>query len=151
MTLHLLIALLLAHAAPDNTLRPRLRPITAVAEAAAAPDTLRGAVCDSIHLNGYDKPLRASVETMFITNGLADSISAVGITVEYLDLKGRKLHSRSECVRVELTPGDTRMVQLPTWDKNHSFFYAGGQHPRTSGVTPYRVRLSANYIVKSSQ
>ncbi len=136
----------------DNTLSRRLRVRPARAEVAVSlPDTLRGAPCDSVLLSGYDKPLRASRETLFVTNRLDVPLTAVGIRLIYSDMSGRLLHRRTVCARVLLEPGETRMVSIPTWDTNRSFFYHRGARPRVSGVTPYGVDAAVDYCVTDNQ
>jgi hypothetical protein len=136
-------------ASADDTMSRGLHVSRAVQEArhAAPPDTLRGAVCDSVILSGYDKPLRASRETIFATSSLDAAVTVVGIRLRYKDMAGRVLHERTVCVRVFVAPGETRMLSIPTWDTNRSFFYHRGPRPRVSGVTPYDVEAAVVYCV----
>ncbi len=153
----MLLMLLLSAAAPDKTRRTGLRPspdTTAVHARAAATtplDTLRGAVCDSILLSGYDKPLRGRRETVIAVNRLPLGVVAVGLTLRYTDTSGRTIHTASRCVRADIPAGGTRMLGWPSWDTNQSFFYARGPHPRTAGTTPYLVEITTDYIVTYTQ
>lgn len=148
-----MLLMLLLSAAPDKTRRTGLRtaPDTMAGDVraadTAAPDTLRGPVCDSILLSGYDKPLRGRHETLFATNRLPVGVVAIGLTLRYTDAAGRIIHTVARCVRADIPPGDTRMLRWPSWDTNQSFFYARGPQPRTTGVTPYLVDVTTDYIV----
>lgn len=144
----LLTVLMSAAAMADNTLTQRLKLKPQPARAVQA-DTLRGAELDSILLNGYDKPLRGSRETIFATNGLPDEITALGLQITYLDMTGRILHERTVTVRAIIPADATRMLRFPTWDVNRSFFYALGPEPRTSGVTPYTIRTRILWVTKN--
>ncbi|MCM1162858.1 MAG: hypothetical protein NC339_01190 [Muribaculaceae bacterium] len=147
----LLILLLMAvglttHA--DDTRSRRLRPIPATTSTAATPlDTIRGELCDSVRLAGYDKPLRSYSETFLVTNHLPAPISALGIDITYTDTSGRMLHQRTVECRAIIPPGTTRLVKFRSWDSNHTFFYTRGPRPRVSGVTPYDIKAQVAYIV----
>lgn len=134
-------------ATADKTTRRGLTPRPPHPPVEAVADTLRGPRCDSVALAGYDKPLRATHETLFATNRLTHAITALGLRLLYTDMAGRTLHERTATVRVLIGPGETRMVKLRSWDTNRSFYYHGGPVPRTTGVTPYDVKASVEFIV----
>lgn len=123
--------------------------------AASAPavvyDTLTVTPGDTlIRVSGYSKPLRATRESMFVTSRAADDIVAVELSISYLDLKGRTLHERTLWRRVIIPPGQTRKVDIPSWDPTQTFFYHRGPRPRTDGVTPYDVRVRPlRYVVEA--
>ena len=157
----LLSSLLLAFAAGASPRSPKVStrrgtPAKSVRTAerkdAVSFDTIRFSSVtphDSLlRLAGYDKPLRSRHETLHITN-LSETliILAVGLEIEYLDLQQRTLHSREAEVRATIPPLSTRLGRIPSWDVQQSFYFVGGQQPRTSNVTPYNVRLTPIYIV----
>lgn len=75
-----------------NSLSPRLHALAAAS--AAAPegaDTLACARGDLV-FSGYDKPLRASRETLFITNHMSADVVRAVFHIEYFDLQGRQIH-----------------------------------------------------------
>lgn len=101
-----------------------------------------------IRAAGYDKPLRSRHETIHLTNLTpADTILAVGLSIDYLDLQGRTLHSRVAEIRATIPPGQTRLGRFPSWDVQQSFYYVGGQTPRVARVTPFDIRVTPVYIV----
>lgn len=143
----------------DNTLRgklkPAAKPVTAadtVKAAAAEPfDTIAAPSPSLVRLSGYDKPLRASSETLFVTNRLADEILQLSIKLVYTDMSGRQLHERDAEVRVAIPAGATRRVKLKSWDTQKSFYYYLGQKPKVDAVTPYKVKCTVNSCVVKSK
>lgn len=140
----LLIAVLLSLAASGavrKTTRPRLKVSPEVVDVnrVAMSDTIAVDSTLLVH-SGYDKPLRSTVETMFITSRLdSATVTAVEIAIRYLDMKGRQLHERRQWVDVTIPPGETRLVTLPTWDRQQSFYYHRSRRPRYATATPYTV------------
>lgn len=116
---------------------------------AAAADTLR---LDSgqVTVSGYEKSLRATVESFFITNHTADSLAEVSLTIEYRDMNGRQLHQRTEAVKLSLPPGSTRMARISSWDKQKVWYYYLTVPTRTRNYqsTPYRVAITPGYGIK---
>lgn len=147
----LLILLMAATAAvADNTMVRRLRPIPrteAVSPSLPRTDTIPAPSADSVPLSGYDKPLRATRETLCATNLTALPIVGLLVEITYTDLSGRQLHSRRVPLDTDIPPGETRLLSFPSWDTNHTFFYRRGPQPRTSGVTPYDVTMRIIHIV----
>lgn len=156
ITLPVCAALLLAAAlcAPDldarrnRATRTRLRPAQHEVPEAPKADTLVSLTPaeGDITLSGYDKPLRSSVESMFVTNNTADTVTALRLSCTYTDLHGRQLHSRTVDTDVELLPGSTRQITFPSWDRQHSFYYRRSQKPRRSEATPYDFRCRVTAI-----
>lgn len=109
----------------------------------APGDTLRASDVDlslSVTLAGYDKPLTASKETLHVVNlSTTDTITGLSFTIDYLDRRGRQLHSRRVDLRCDIPPAETRIVSFPTWDTQRSFYYALGPKPRRLS-TPYTIR-----------
>lgn len=100
---------------------------------------------DSIKFTGYDKPASASKESFHIINSSEMDINKVGIRITYLDLKGRMLHSRDEVVTCHIPSGQTRLVTIPTWDVQHTFFYHLGPEPGKV-ATPYNVAIDLLWV-----
>lgn len=101
-------------------------------------------------LSGYDKPLRASHETLFISNATGRDVRSVCLDVVYEDMQGRQLHRRRCDVSVEVPAGETRQIVMPSWDKQRSFYYHGSTRPTRSVATPYEVRCSVvSFTVKN--
>lgn len=147
-TLLLIAALAAPHSMADDTRSRKLKPAPRHADASAAElDTLRGAELDSIKLRGYDKPLRATKETMLVSNNLTGTITALKLEITYNDLSGRMIHQRGVVCRAIIPPGATRLVKFTSWDSNHTFFYAKGPRPRTSATTPYEIKARVVYAI----
>lgn len=101
-------------------------------------DCNNGYQIGQIAFSGYDKPRNSSVETFFITNNTDRTMSGVTMYVEYLMPDGRQLHKRFVRLVCVIPPGETRMAELQSWDKQKSFYYEGSEAPRRGG-TPYKV------------
>lgn len=129
---------------------PKLRP----AGSAASPAQRNAAPYDTVPFrpgmvvfSGYDKTLRASKETVFVTSHMADStVEALWFTITYLDTAGRELHRRSRRICVTLPPGATRRIDFPSWDVQRSFYYAGSPPARTSAI-PYTVTITPDTLL----
>ena len=83
-------------------------------------DTVTAGIEKTVTVSGYEKPLRASKETVLVTN--RDSVRTV--TVYPL-----------------VEPGETRLVTFPTWDVNRLFYYHFNQPRTNSQATPYTVSI----------
>lgn len=108
-------------------------------------DTIVSPDSAMVRLYGYDKPLRSSRETVFLSNLTRYDIRAVSVTTQYLDSKGRQFHQSTQHVPVEVPAGSTRKVDYTSWDLQQSFYYVGSKRSRAAG-TPYHVRLSVDTI-----
>lgn len=117
------------------TTRGRLR--TAVTETQTCDSAV--ATGDSaMILRGYDKPLRSSKESIFVTNTLDLGVTAVHITIDYTDLQGRQLHRRARWIATDIPPRQTRQLSFPSWDRQQAFYYHLSRPPRSSAA-PYRI------------
>ena len=129
-------------AAAQTTTRQRLR--TAQAAAAAAPltavDTLARPEPHIVDVNGYDKPLRSNYETFFVTNRHSRTIVRITIDIDYIDMNGSQLHSRSVTVECEIPPGATRQLHTRAWDRQKAFYHhTTRSKPRSPHARPYKV------------
>lgn len=129
-------------------LTPSVR--TGYAIPSAPADTLRLPPRDSVSLSGYDKPLRATRETLLLTNSSSRPLGSVALTITYTDLQGRHLHTRTDTLAASVPPGQTRLVSLRSWDVQQSYWYHLGQQPRTLRVTPYAVSCTVDFITVPS-
>ncbi len=94
-----------------------------------------------VSFSGYEKEAGAARETMFISNHSGLFISGIEMTVIYLDMSGRMLHSRKITKKCDVPPGETRMFDYPTWDRQKTYYYHLGNSPRKV-ATPYDVKVS---------
>lgn len=134
-------------AAAQRTTRRGLRAITPSTSQATA-DTLWAPADTLVTLSGYDKPLRATKETIFVTNRTTDTVAGISLTITYLDLDGRMLHSRTVILPANIPPTHTRKVDFPSWDPQHTFYYLQSPPARTaSHCYPYTVKCAVDYIL----
>ena len=106
-------------------------------------DTVVADVGRTVAVSGYEKPLRASKETVLVTN--LDSLRTLDeltLQIEYLTPDGRMLHKRTVTVYPLVAPGETRLVTFPTWDVNRLFYYHLNVPRTNSQATPYTVTLT---------
>lgn len=149
LTLLLLVLTLLSAAAKKQSVGPSRLKKDAPATDAIAYDTIVPAEGE-IRCSGYDKPNRATRETMFLTNLLSDSIDidAVNLTLDYFDLNDRQLHSATHTIFVHLPAGQTRSVSVPSWDRNNAFHYHLSPAPQRRPSSPYTVRSRLNFLLR---
>lgn len=115
---------------------------------ATAADTLRGSVCDSLRVAGFEKPLRAMRESMFVTNGSSLHIATVRLTIDYLDTLGRQLHRAVHDIDVDLPAGQTRRVEIPSFDRSGVFYYRASALPRgVRRATTFDVAVTVEAII----
>lgn len=134
-----------------NTSRSRLSTAQPVAEEAQTP-VYEFIIPDSaeIVLSGYDKPLRSTRETEFITNNTPHHITRIVLTTVYFDINGRMLHTMARNIDVDLPAGDTRKIDFTSWDRQKSFYYHRSTPPRTSAI-PYSIKQSVDTAFYISQ
>ncbi len=128
----LLVLAVTSVAAPDTrTTRKKLvkseQEVTVVADSTTvSPDS--------------DKPLRSNYETFFVTNRHSRTIVRITIDIDYIDMNGSQLHSRSVTVECEIPPGATRQLHTRAWDRQKAFYHhTTRSKPRSPHARPYKV------------
>lgn len=112
---------------------------------AAVLDTV--AACDSaVVFSGYDKPLRSTRESMFLTNRTGRHLWRIAFTLAYYDMSGRLIHKISRNVSADVPSGESRQLTFPSWDRQQSFYFHLSRKPKTSGATPYRIAVRADTL-----
>lgn len=149
ITALLLITLAFSTAAQRTTRRGLRVADTPEAESGIKADTLHTPQPDAVRISGYDKPLRSSYETMFVTNSTGRHITALRIQLDYYDNAGNILHSRQCDIAADIPSGTTRQISLRSWDKQNSFYYRLSARPRKADATPYDIRCSILYLLTS--
>lgn len=109
--------------------------------ASQCEDCNNGYTLDRISFSGYDKPRQSASETFFITNATDRRMSGVNLYVEYLTPDGRLLNRRFVRLVCDIPPGETRYAEIPSWDKQKSFYYVGGEAPKKGNAAPFTVRF----------
>lgn len=134
----LLVLAVTSVAAPDTrTTRKKLvkseQEVTVVADSTTVSP-------DSITIADYDKPLRSNYETFFVTNRHSRTIVGITIDIDYIDMNGSQLHSRSVTVECEIPPGATRQLHTRAWDRQKAFYHhTTRSKPRSPHARPYKV------------
>lgn len=134
----LLVLAVTSVAAPDTrTTRKKLvkseQEVTVVADSTTVSP-------DSITIADYDKPLRSNYETFFVTNRHSRTIVRITIDIDYIDMNGSQLHSRSVTVECEIPPGATRQLHTRAWDRQKAFYHHTTRNkPRSPHARPYKV------------
>lgn len=95
----------------------------------------------SVTLRGYTKRASDSRESFLITNNTGGRMSHVRLRFRYSSLSGELLNERKVTVEVNLRPGETRLVSVPSWDKQRMFYYHAGPKPRKA-ATPYQISFA---------
>lgn len=138
-------------AAAQNLRRPTPRTVRRAAPVSATVglprDTVAFPAADSVSVAGFEKPLRAMKETMFVTNNSAEPIADVGLDIVYTDIKGRMLHRAAHFLEVSIPPGETRRVEIPSFDSSGLFYYRLSPVPaRATNATPFDVKVTVTFI-----
>lgn len=111
-------------------------------------DTVRGDECRALQVSGFEKPLRAMRESMFVTNTSPDTVTGFGIEITYTDTRGRQLHKAAHDVAEEIPAGETRRVEVRSFDRSGLFHYRLSPAPRRAAqATPFDVRVRVTYIL----
>lgn len=91
--------------------------------------------------SGYEKTLRSSKESFFVTNRSDSTVTRLSLDIIYKDMKGRPLDTRSVDLDIDLPAGETRRIDLRSWDRQNVFYYHLSPVPRSDHATPYRVNI----------
>lgn len=130
----------------DQTTRRKLKVIpeqsVSVAECVdtITPDS------NMIDIAGYDKPLTSRKETFFVTNHYNRSIKSLTVELNYYDMQSRQLHSAVHTISCEIPAGETRQVQIKSWDVQCGFYYYLSSKPRRQ-ATPFVVKQTVLNVV----
>lgn len=125
---------------------------TRTVSATVTYDTVMAPAADSVVVSGFSKPLRATRETMFVTNHTAMPMCGLAVEIEYLDMRGRQLHKAVHELSEAIPPGETRMVRVPTFDSASEFYYHLSAVPaRATHATPFEVKITVKYTIHPTQ
>lgn len=112
-------------------------------------DTFWSPPRDSVGVSGFEKTLRSSRESMYITNNTLSDVAGAGITITYNDMDGRMLHKVSHDIDVDIPYGETRMVDIPSFDRQGLYYYYLSPLPvRANRATPFKVDVEVKYIIR---
>ena len=102
------------------------------------PDSLIDIDPNAVTLKGFSKRASDSKESFFITNNTKHRMSAVRLLLRYTTMKGELLTQRTVTVPVNLKPGETKLVEVKSFDVQRLFYYYAGPQPRKQ-ATPFQV------------
>lgn len=102
-------------------------------------DCNNGYRIDSISFTGFDKPGSSAIESFFITNHTDRTMTGVALYIEYLNPDGRQLHKKYLKLDCNIPAGETRKVDIKSWDTQKSFHYEKSAPSRTS--SPFYVKF----------
>ncbi len=102
------------------------------------PDSLIDIAPNAVTLKGFSKRASDSKESFFITNNTKHRMSAVRLLLRYTTMKGELLTQRTVTVPVNLKPGETKLVEVKSFDVQRLFYYYAGPQPRKQ-ATPFQV------------
>lgn len=140
-----LLALWLLMAAIPGPLAAKLPRLKKTPAPVDMYDTIRPAM---LRFSGYEKPNAALRETFLVTNLDSLDLNGLAIELEYLDMENRQLHRASHTIITDIPAGETRMVSVASWDRNHSFHYFRSSAPQRRQSTPYKVKSNALYVLR---
>lgn len=136
-----------AHCQDYRRATPRRQARARMETRAALPASDTVFAPDSVTAAGFEKPLRAVRESMFITNSTGRPVESLSIEITYLDMQGRQLHKVSHEVSTDIPPGETRRVEVPSFDRQGLFYYHLSPLPaRATRATPFRADVKVRYI-----
>ncbi len=99
------------------------------------PDSLDGVDPNAVSLKGYSKRASDAKESFFITNNTKQRMSAVRLLLRYTTMQGEMLTQRTVTVPVSLKPGETKLVEVKSFDVQRLFYYYAGPQPRKQATT----------------
>ena len=95
----------------------------------------------AIGFAGYDKEANSSKESFLIVNPSEYTLTGFTVDINYLDMQGRMLHSRKLTEPCFVPPGETRRIDLRSWDSQKTYYYYLGNAPKKV-ATPYQVSIT---------
>jgi len=145
LVITMLLALLLGTAmtattrARTRTTRNNLRATTLPLERIDADTTLADSLPSgvdpaAITLKNFSKRAGDTKESFLVTNNSAHRMSAVRLRLRYTRLNGEIIHERDVTVPVSLKPGETRNVEIRSFDTQRNYYYYAGPKPRKEAV-----------------
>ena len=104
-------------------------------------DSILGIKLNSITFSGFDKEVNSSRESFLVTNGSEIILTGIEIRIDYLDMEGRMLHSNIVREKCHIPAGETRRIDIKSWDTQHTYYYHLGNEPKKV-ATPFNVKIT---------
>lgn len=90
------------------------------------------------NFSGYDKEINSNLESFILENNSDKVVTGYKVRIDYIDMKGRMFHSRTVTLPGFVPQGEARRFDIPTWDKQHTYYYYLGNEPKRV-ATPFQV------------
>lgn len=91
---------------------------------------------DQVVFSGFDKNQSSAKESFFIINNTDRTLTGITLYIDYNTPDGRQLHKQFLKLSCSIPAGQTRKVDIPSWDTQRSFYYyksqANKKHPGNS-------------------
>ena len=141
------IALMLCYfpAPAQRTTRSRLHAKQHVAEEPADTPIYIIPDAGSFIISGFDKPVNSKRATFPFTNITGPPVTELFLTINYTDTSARQLHRQSRRVIRTVTPGETLLIDYPSFDRQGSFYYHLSRKPRVQ-ATPFDVTITVDSV-----
>ncbi len=124
----------------------RLREEIRVEHQESAIDTIRPAKGEIV-VSGYEKSQQSTTECFFVTNHTSHTITGITFTISYYNMRGEQLHSRTETVRCDIPPSETRKLDIRAWDRQKLWYYKHSQGRHNDNSTPFDVAFHIHYCL----
>lgn len=99
-----------------------------------------GYTMDQIVYAGYEKKSNSKVESIFVSNHTDSYLIRVCFYIDYLTPDSLQLDRRFRSLDCEIPPGETRKLDMRSWDTQNSFRYISSPKGRSQSST-YIVKL----------
>lgn len=95
----------------------------------------------NVSFAGYNKEVNSPSESFIIINSSDHIIKGFEVKIDYLDIKDRKIHSRNITEHFNVPAGETRHIDVKSWDNQRVYYYYLGNEPKKV-ATPYKVSFT---------
>lgn len=107
------------------------------------------AVARQLTFTGYDKKANATTETFFIHNNSDQTLTSLELEISYLSESGNLLHKRIVEIDETIPAGESRKIDIPSWDKQKNFHYVKSDAGK-KGSAPFTVRFKVISFVSGN-
>ncbi len=108
--------------------------------ASQCPTCNNGYKLDQIVFTGFDKNQGNSQESFFIINNTDRRLTGVALYIDYRTLDGRQLNKQYLKLACDIPPGETRKVDIKSWDTQKSFYYYKSKPSKHRG-NPFDIKF----------
>jgi hypothetical protein len=106
-----------------------------------ANNGVEGRSLSDITFSGFDKPATSLKESFFVVNNTDCTLAGMKLEIEYLTTDGRQLHKRELDLKCDIPSGETRKIDVKSWDTQKSFRYYKSAESRKSAM-PFKVKIT---------